>query len=358
MNKRFKNRAYIHYSNCFEDAETLLALTGDAKSALSIASAGDNSLALLTTGIQKLTVFDKDPVQLCLAKLKFSAFKHLQYEQVLILLGITEGDSLEVFQNLREHLDEDTTTYFDKNIDFIEKIKLMHSGRFEYYFQKLRKLLPFLYSKRKISEFMSMNNTAKQVKFYYDKIDTFRWRFIKKRFFSAKTVAKLGRDADFFKYADGDLGDMIVNRFLLCIENVANVKNPFLQYAVCNRFDCLPFYLRKENFQKIKDNIDKANFVLGDIYQVEKLKDKYDFFNLSDIFEYMSKEETKTQEIIIANMSNEGATIVFWNMMIERVFCSEVFAEIPSYELFKRECAYFYQALRTYKFCSKDNGVL
>ena len=144
---------------------------------------------------------------------------------------------------------------------------------------------------------------------------------------------------------------MISDRMLLCFENVPNRENIYLQYTVYGRFIQLPFYLREENFEKIKSNVDKASFVLGDVRTVAAMSQNFDFFNLSDIFEYMSEEETAQHEKMIAACANGAATVVFWNMLVDRQFAAEDFSPLSEkqvYEIYKNEKAYYYQALRIY----------
>ncbi|MCL2798081.1 MAG: BtaA family protein [Firmicutes bacterium] len=358
MNKRFKTEPYIRYANCYEDAETLLKVIGGAKTALSIASGGDNCLALLTEpSLESLTVFDRNPAQLCLTKLKFAAFKHLTYEKVLVLLGIVKGASFSIYEKLRDSLDDETQSYFDNRPELISKIGLSHCGKFEYYLNKIRALvIRFTQSRKNIRQFMDMD-IAGQREFYLRKINNRRWRFITKQFFSEKTVGEHGRDKSTFAYANGDLYQMITDRMLLCFDNVPNRENIYLQYTVYGRFIRLPFYLRKENFETVKANIDKASFVLGDVTTVAALGKSFDFFNLSDTFEYMSKEETAQNEKMIAECANSYATVVFWNMLTDRQFLSPAFSPMDNnqvYEIYKNEKAYYYQALRIYK---RSQGV-
>ena len=66
-------------------------------------------------------------------------------------------------------------------------------------------------------------------------------------------------------------------------------------------------------------------------------------------FEYMSKEETKECEELILNNTNNHATIVFWNMMVERSFTNDAFKIIDSDQAFIKERPFFYKALRRYE---------
>ena len=75
----------IKYANCWEDADLLLSNANLSKgnNIISIASGGDNSLALLTTSPKKLIAVDTNVAQLYLCELKAAAFSELQYEDML-----------------------------------------------------------------------------------------------------------------------------------------------------------------------------------------------------------------------------------------------------------------------------------
>ena len=353
MSKRFKTEPYIRYANCYEDAETLLKVVGSAQNILSIASGGDNTLALLTAPkIKHVTVFDKNPAQLALTKLKFAAFKYLDYAEVLTLLGVTSGNTRMLYNRIHPHLDTQTKNYFDANINLISKIKLVNSGKFEYYLNKIRTIaIGLSQTKKTLNQFFNLD-IVRQKDFYLSKICNRRWNFITKRLFSQKVVSRLGRDRVAFNYANSNLYTSIIDRFLLCLDNVPNSKNIYLQYTVFGEFVELPFYLKKENFSTIKANVDKVSFVLGDINTVASQGTKFDFFNLSDIFEYMSEEQASENEFAIASIANHSAMVVFWNMIVDRQFTSDAFVASPDdaiKEIYINEKAYYYRALRIYK---------
>jgi S-adenosylmethionine-diacylglycerol 3-amino-3-carboxypropyl transferase len=89
----------IRYANCWEDADVLCAALQPApgKRILSIASAGDNSLALLADG-SEVVAADLSPVQLACVELRMAAFRELNYDETLAFLGVRE--STQRLQNL------------------------------------------------------------------------------------------------------------------------------------------------------------------------------------------------------------------------------------------------------------------
>ncbi len=79
----------VRYAQCWEDADVLLdALSvqpGDV--CLSIASAGDNALAMLARHPAKVFAVDLNPAQLACLELRVAAYRLLSYEDLLVILG-------------------------------------------------------------------------------------------------------------------------------------------------------------------------------------------------------------------------------------------------------------------------------
>ena len=102
IKRYYKEKFYIHYSNCHEDAQFVLShIKNHPKRILSIASGLDNALALLLTGAEEIIAIDSNPAQIHLCELKKLAIKRLSYEEYLIFLGIKEGDSLAFYQQMK-----------------------------------------------------------------------------------------------------------------------------------------------------------------------------------------------------------------------------------------------------------------
>ena len=79
---------FIRYANCREDSEVLCEapLPRCGMRILSIASAGDNSLALLAAGAEVVAA-DLSVAQLACLDLRVAAFGRLDYEPLLAFLG-------------------------------------------------------------------------------------------------------------------------------------------------------------------------------------------------------------------------------------------------------------------------------
>src|SRR5947208_11148710 len=79
----------VRYAQCWEDADVLLEALdvqpGDV--CLSIASAGDNALALLTRRPARVIALDLSPAQLACVALRVAAYRELSHPELLELIG-------------------------------------------------------------------------------------------------------------------------------------------------------------------------------------------------------------------------------------------------------------------------------
>lgn len=343
----YKINPYIHYSNCHEDAGMILKIANNPKTILSIASAGDNSFTCLLLNPEKVVSIDTNITQVYLVELKKTAIKYLSYEEFLIFLGIKEGNSVDQYNKLTIYLTKEVKEYFDLHMYLIEEIKLVNCGRFEYYFNLFsKKVLPLIHNEKTINSFMEQENLEKQKDFYNRKFNNFRFKLMFKLFFSKVVMKKLGRDKDYFKYNKGSLSKELKERFELGIYHNLNKDNPYLQYVIYNKFNTLPLYLRKENFEIIKENIDKLE--IKNISLIDELnkENKYDLMNLSDVFEYLSNDLMKMYEELINNCLNDKGRIIFWNMQNKREF-KEKFKRLNV--SLKDDLAFYYKDLLVYE---------
>ena len=166
-------------------------------------------------------------------------------------------------------------------------------------------------------------------------------------------MGKLGRDKNFYRYVEDkdDSAKDIKARVDYGISHSINKTNPYLSYIAFNNFtdDALPFYLRKENYNRIRDNLDRITLLEGDLTTIKNLE--IDFFNLSDIFEYMSEKDFKKNIQIIAELGNKGARIAYWNMQNKRYIDNKQFKFLDqlSKNLFTENQSWFYRDFCIYE---------
>jgi len=347
---------FIRYANCWEDADVLMQglriRQGDK--CLSIASAGDNSLSLLAYNPEIVIAADINPTQIACLELRIAAFKNLEYEEILELLGIQESDKrILLYEKIRRDLSEESRLFFENNRPMIAT-GIIFSGKFENYFRLFRtKVLPLIHKRKTVLELIAEKSIEEQHQFYKNKWNNRRYRILFRLFFGKKNLGKRGRDPAFFQYVEGSVADRILKRSEYALTEINNHGNPYLNFILLGNFPkyALPHYLRRENFNKIKTNIGHITPFKGSISQaIDRYPDvKFNAFNLSDIFEYISHDEFIQELWKIRQASASGARIVYWDMLAGRFLPEQdspfAWNKELSEMLFGQDKAFFYNYL-------------
>ena len=314
----------IRYSQCWEDTEVLLESLNIQENDIcfGILSAGDNVFSMLSENPKKVVALDISFPQIALAKLKKEVFNSLSYEEMLEFMGVMKSDKrIEIYDRIRENLDKEVKEYWDFNKDAIEK-GIIHAGKFEKFFKIFReKILPFVHSKKRIEKLLEKKSMQERIEYYDKHWNNFRWKLMFKLFFSKYVVGKLGRDKEFFRYAEKNISEEMKERSRYALCELNPYENPYINYILTGNYrkDCLPYFLRKENFDKIRKNLHKVEIIQSSVEEyLDKIDYKINKFNLSDIFEYMSAENySKLMEKIYDN-AEDNALLAYWNLIVER----------------------------------------
>ena len=314
----------IRYSQCWEDTEVLLESLNIQKNDIcfGILSAGDNVFSMLAENPKKVVALDISFPQIALAKLKKEVFNSLSYEEMLEFMGVMKSDKrIEIYDRIKENLDKEVKEYWDFNKEAIQK-GIIHAGKFEKFFKIFReKILPFVHSKKRIEKLLEKKSMQERMEYYDNHWNNFRWKLMFKLFFSKYIVGKLGRDKEFFRYAEKNISEEMKERSRYALCELNPYENPYINYILTGNYrkDCLPYFLRKENFDKIRKNLHKVEILQSSVEEyLDQIDFKIDKFNLSDIFEYMSAENySKLMGKIYDNAEN-NALLAYWNLIVER----------------------------------------
>jgi len=345
----------IRYAQCWEDADILLQALdvqpGDV--CLSVASAGDNSLSLLSKNPAKVIAVDFNRQQIALLELKARAFKYLNYDELLCLVGVRAGDRVKLYTKLRPHLSQATRKFFDvQKLDISRGVG--HAGKFEKYFEIFRNAaLPFVHAKDVCDELLVSRSAEVRRRFFDDVWNTPKWRTLFRMFFSRKVMGLLGRDPSFFQYVQADVAEAILSRTEHALTQLDPSANPYLEWILKGNYvSALPHYLRKENYEAIKANIDRMEWHTGSIESV--LEDiqpgSIDKFNLSDIFEYMSMDNYHKLLSTLVLAGRTSGRLVYWNMLAPRSRPEKMAPVLTAHSeladrLHKEDKAFFYSKL-------------
>lgn len=313
---------YIRYGQCWEDADIVLEAM-DVKSGdtvLSICSAGDNTLAILAKNPAKVIAIDLSSAQLFCLELRVAAYRELAYEEMLSLMGCNnKHNRRQLYFSCRKHLCDDAREFWDEHQNIIDK-GLCESGKFESYFATFRNVaLPLVHSAKTTAKLIAGKSAAQRESFYDRNWNTWRWRALFKLFFSRFVMGLLGRDPSFFQYAEGDMYSFLMGSTKHALTCLDPSSNPYLQWILTGSFEtALPFSLRKENFELIRDNLDRLELRKQSLEDVLNDEHKFHSFNLSDVFEYMSREAYVALLEKLCRAAHPGARLVYWNMMAHR----------------------------------------
>src|SRR6476619_2787285 len=112
--------SHIRYAQCWEDADVLLSALdvrpGDI--CLSIASAGDNTLALLTQNPGRVIAVDSNPSQLACLELRAAAYRGLSHGELLELIGsLPSNRREELYRRCRTSLGTAARAFWDSRGD-------------------------------------------------------------------------------------------------------------------------------------------------------------------------------------------------------------------------------------------------
>lgn len=313
---------FIRYANCWEDADRLLSALAlpEGKKIVSIGSAGDNSFSLLTTHPQIVVAVDVNAHQLNLIELKKAAFKALDHDSFLQFLGFEYCENRDdLYKKVRICLNQTLQSYWDERLALISS-GIIHQGKFEKYFRLFReKILVWIHSPKKINQLFEVKSSEQQTQFYHKSWNNWRWKLLFKIFFSKAVLGKYGRDPEFMNEVKQPVSSFIWNKTESHLTSIDCQQNYFLRYILKGDFgEVLPHYARPENFDLIKNNIDKLSCVQGYAQEAYYEFGAFDAFNLSNIFEYMDKQtfEKTTQQLV--DQGNTNAKYAYWNLMVPR----------------------------------------
>lgn len=313
----------IRYANCWEDADVLirgLQLRGGER-VLCIASGGDNALALLTAQPQSVLAIDINPTQLYLTELKQKAFQVLNYESLLVFLGVKEGadeERVACFQAVEPLLSPDAATYWSQQLDTIRN-GLVYAGKFENYFRIFRRyLLPLVHGERQIEQLFVGKTDAEQAAFFHQVWNSRRWQWLMRFFFNRYTLGRYGRDPEFLKQVRVNVADYIITKASAHLQRSACTNNYFLHMIMTGSYGrSLPVYLRKQNFDVIKANVHRLQ---GQLITAEAIisQQPFDAYGFSNFFEYLSSTEFDTFALQCSQHIPVGAHVAYWNLMVPR----------------------------------------
>lgn len=346
----------IRYAQCWEDADVLLAgldvQSGDR--CLSIASAGDNTLALLAQSPEHVLALDVSDAQLACLELRVAAYRVLEHPELLELMGSRpSGRRDDLYRRCQPLLSADVRRFWDARPDAIRG-GIGGAGKFERYFRLFReRMLPLVEPRGRVAQLLAGGALDERQSLYARRWDSWRWRLLFRLFFSRVVLGRLGRDPEFFAYVEGSVAERLLQRTRYALTALDPAENPYLQWILTGtHLTALPYALRPENFDAIRANLDRLEWRRQSLeaYLSTAEPHSVDRFNLSDVFEYVSRDQYAQLLAQLAEVGRPGGRLLYWNMLAPRGYLDELAARLRpmpelSGRLHQQDKAFFYSAL-------------
>jgi len=314
----------IAYAQCWEDADVLLEALDvrPGERCLSIASAGDNTLALLARAPAQVVAIDVNPAQIAVLELRAAAYRELEHGEMLALLGSRpSGRRVALYRRCRRLLSADACAYWDARPGQVAA-GIGASGRFERYLALFRRrVLPAIHGRRCVERLLAGGTPAQREAFYAEQWDTWAWRAAFRVFFSRAVMALAGRKRAYFRYATCPIAEHLLARVRHACTVLDPSANPYLQWILTGEHaTALPFALRAENFDAIRAHLDRLEWRCTTLEEFLARAPGAGFgcCNLSDAFEYMSPAEYHHALRQLLAAARPGCRLAYWNLLVPR----------------------------------------
>ena len=343
----------IRYAQCWEDADILVdALAPRAGDVcVSIASAGDNSFALLARGPARVVALDLSSAQLACVELRKAAYRELAHAEFLELLGSRPSRRrADLYKRCRPAMPPAAVSFWDSHPGEIET-GIGSAGKFERYFRLFKDwALAFVHGPKTVQRLLEPRSRPEREAFYEEVWNNRRWRAMFGFFFSRRVMGWLGRDPSFFRYVEGSVAERILARTRHALVELEPARNPYLHWILTGTHgEALPYALRAENYDAIRANLDRLETHATPLERfLEELGPRSAAcYNLSDIFEYMSEDNHRALLERLAWAGRPGARLAYWNMLAPRRRPQALAASLAerrdvSSPLFSQDKAFFY----------------
>lgn len=317
----------IIYAQCWEDVSLDREAFNINKNdvVFTITSGGCNALAFLPDDPEKVIALDLNEKQNFLLELKMAAFKCLTYSELLEFVGVRESDNRNhLYKIIKNNLSPDALHYWNNNLNLIRK-GIIHAGRYENYLKLLRIVFQFILGKELINKMFSVEDAVERLQLYETKWNNYKWKIFIRVFLSRRLMTFLF-DKAFFRYIkyDFSFGLNFEKKVKYAISMPDIKANFFLSYILLGRYyseDYLPYYLRKENFEVIRQRLDRIEIITqscGDYFS--SIEDStISKFNFTNIFEWMSDMEFEKLLKETVRVARNHSIITYRNLLVQRI---------------------------------------
>ena len=348
----------LRYSQVWEDSETArlgLALH-EGDDVVSICGAGCNVLAMLLSRPRRIVAVDLNRAQTAVLELKLAALRSLSHAEFVALLGARDRlDRVSLYERVRFSLEEGTRAYWDGHTDDIAR-GIIGCGRLDRYFRAFQSAeLARPDRSRIVHDLLSASDRSAQ-KRLFEQLEATGLRTPFVEYFGRESMAQRGRhDTQFRHVTIDDVGAWFWERFRHACTELPTRNNWYLEWFLTSSYRDLnsaPCYLQPRHFDTLRSLSHRVSIVTGDV--ISLLRDEpraHAKANLSDIFEYLSEDETAEALDAIAGGLVPGGRLCYWNLLVPRERPRTLATRLRSRAalgrtLWKRDRSWFYRAVR------------
>lgn len=317
------------YNTSWEDPaiDRQLLDLGPTSRVLMITSAGDNALDYLLDRPGEVHCVDVNSRQNALLELKRAVIKYGEYEDLFRMFGEGHHPGVRKLykEKLRAHLPEYARKYWDKKIKFFDNEGLKNSfyycggaGTVAWLFGLYLRIHKGLNTR--IARLLDSKSLEEQME-AYDEIEPILWnaalRWVLRRHI---TMAIMGvprpqRDLIMQNYPGGLLG-FLQDRMRRVFTELPVRSNYFYRVYVKGSYsrECAPEYLRENNFETLKETVDRLHINTTSIAEYLKANPRpYTHFILLDHQDWLANahpEALREEWERILENAGEGAQIL------------------------------------------------
>ena len=319
-------RTRLRYGQCWEDAGSMLEGLDPRPGALilSIASGGENSLALLSRPGVRVLAIDRSLAQIAALELKVAAFRRLEHGAMLQLLGAHPASRAErrlLYRRCRGDLSPAGLAFWDGDPTWLG-CGVLPVARFERYLGLFRALvLPLVHGPARRLEALQHRPAGERARWYDSRWDNRRWRGLFRLFFSRASLAALGTDLASVRFGDACQADQLLAQVRRVLVEADPSLNPWLHWLLQGHYGAvLPLALRPELFDTIRSGLDRLQWQTLSLEEWLAQGDPrpIDGFNLSNVLEYLEPAAAGQVLEALHGHAAPGARLLLWNRLALR----------------------------------------
>jgi S-adenosylmethionine-diacylglycerol 3-amino-3-carboxypropyl transferase len=315
------------YTANWEDPESdhkaLRIQPGDT--VMTITSGGCNTLGFLAYDPAIIHAVDINPNQAYQLELKMAAMKNLAYQEFVRFLGLAPSpDRLGTYSSLRNDLSPEAADFWDSHRSIIRKGFLLRGG-YDSFVKLVGKFVRLSLGRKRVEGLLAAKDMEEQRAFYDRFWDIARTRLLFQVFYNKRVLARMGLEADYFRFDDGSssFAESFRRKFRRVVHEVPVQGNYFLHIYLKGRYRSLqevPDYLREERFETIRSRLGRIRILTADAkkWLAEQPPASIDRFAMSNICELMNLEDTSFTFGQVARTARKGARMSFRNLIIPR----------------------------------------